>query len=252
MADAPLAGRVALVTGAGRGIGLGISQALSAAGAAVAITYRKDVKSAEAAVAALPSYGKAYCSDVADVDGAQRLIAQVVEDFGQLDILVHNAGIASRGHDVAGTSVEEVRRLLEVHAVGPHQLSRAALPHLRRNARSDIVFISSIATRHHMAGGAPYSMGKAAVEALAHTLAMEERDRGVHVNIVAPGLVDTDMGQRMMRATRGMEDIRDADAESPFGRVCAPSDVAAVVCFLVGSGAQYLTDQRIVVDGGTF
>ncbi|MGY1811130.1 SDR family NAD(P)-dependent oxidoreductase, partial [Blastococcus sp. SYSU D00669] len=116
----------------------------------------------------------------------------------------------------------------------------------------DVVFVSSIATTTWTAGGAPYAMGKAAVEALAHTLAREERAHGVHVNVVAPGLTDTEMGRRLARATRDVDDIRELDDASPFGRVCAPEDVARVVRFLVGPDGAYVNDQRIVVDGGTF
>jgi NAD(P)-dependent dehydrogenase (short-subunit alcohol dehydrogenase family) len=124
--------------------------------------------------------------------------------------------------------------------------------HLRAQERSDVVFISSIASTTWGAGSAPYAMGKAAVEALAHTLAREERRHGVHVNVVAPGLTDTEMGRRLARATRGVEDIHELDGGSPFGRVCAPEDVARVVRFLVGPEGGYVNDQRIVVDGGIF
>jgi NAD(P)-dependent dehydrogenase (short-subunit alcohol dehydrogenase family) len=114
------------------------------------------------------------------------------------------------------------------------------------------VFVSSVAASTWGANGAPYAMGKAAVEALAHTLAKEERGNGVHVNIVAPGLTDTEMGRRLARATRDVDDIRELDDRSPFGRVCAPEDIARVVRFLVGPEGAYVNDQRIVVDGGTF
>jgi NAD(P)-dependent dehydrogenase (short-subunit alcohol dehydrogenase family) len=93
-------------------------------------------------------------------------------------------------------------------------------------------------------------MGKAALEALAHTIAREERAAGVHVNIVAPGLVDTDMGFRLARARSGVDDIRALDAGSPFGHVCSPQEVAEAVLFLVAAG--YVNDQRVTVDGGTF
>ena len=137
-----------------------------------------------------------------------------------------------------------------MHALGPHELCRLALPHLRSRPRSDIVFISSVAAHRFMPGGAPYAMGKAALEALAHTIAREERAAGVHVNIVAPGLVDTEMGFRLARARSGVGDIREMDAGSPFGHVCSPAEVAEAVLFLVTAG--YANDQRITVDGGTF
>jgi NAD(P)-dependent dehydrogenase (short-subunit alcohol dehydrogenase family) len=95
-------------------------------------------------------------------------------------------------------------------------------------------------------------MGKAALEALAHTLAKEERAHGIHVNIVAPGLTDTEMGRRLARAAMGAEDIHDLDGRSPFGHVCSPEEVADVVRFVVSDAAGYVTDQRIGVDGGTF
>ena len=93
-------------------------------------------------------------------------------------------------------------------------------------------------------------MGKAALEALAFTLAKEERPHGIHVNVVAPGLVDTDMGQRLARAMTGATDIRTLDATSPFGYVCQPVDVARVVLWLCSEGAGYVTGQRIECDGG--
>jgi NAD(P)-dependent dehydrogenase (short-subunit alcohol dehydrogenase family) len=121
---------------------------------------------------------------------------------------------------------------------------------MRTRPRGDIVMISSVATSHNMGNGAPYNMGKAAMEALAFTLAKEVRDLGIHVNVVAPGLVETDMGVRLAKATRGVEDIRALDASSPFGRVCQPLDVARVVLWLCSEGAGYVTGQRIECDGG--
>jgi 3-oxoacyl-[acyl-carrier protein] reductase len=124
---------------------------------------------------------------------------------------------------------------------------------MRDCQRGDIVMISSVATTAMAANGAPYAMGKAALEALAMTLAKEEVAHGIHVNVVAPGLVETDMGVRLARAItgdRGLDDLRALDASSPFGRVCQPSDVANVVVWLCSAGAGYLTGQRIAVDGG--
>lgn len=113
--------------------------------------------------------------------------------------------------------------------------------------------ISSVATSSMTANGAPYNMGKAAMEALAFTLAKEERQHGIHVNVVAPGLVETDMGVRLARSftgNRDMTDLRTLDAGSPFGRVCQPLDVANVVLWLCSAGSGYVTGQRIECNGG--
>ena len=251
-----LAGRVAIVTGGGRGIGRGISELLAAHGAIVAVNYRTDAEAAAETVAAIEAAGgsaRAYAAVVNDAAECATLAAAVVADFGGIDILVCNAGIASRGRAVADTEPEEMIRVVATHAFGPHHLAREALPSMRTRGRADIVMISSVATSKHSANGAPYNMGKAAMEALAFTLAKEERPYGIHVNVVAPGLVETDMGLRLARAftgDRAMEDLRSLDAASPFGRVCQPTDVANVVLWLCTEGSGYVTGQRIEVDGG--
>ena len=121
---------------------------------------------------------------------------------------------------------------------------------MRELPRGDVVVISSAATRSWAPNSAPYNMGKAALEALALTLANEERRHGIHVNIVAPGLVDTEMGRRLVKGAMGVDDIRTLDARMPFGRVCRPEDVAAVVRFVVSDAAGYVSGERIYVDGG--
>jgi 3-oxoacyl-[acyl-carrier protein] reductase len=253
-------GRVVLVTGGGRGIGRGISELFGAQGATVAVNYRKDAEAAADTVAAITSAGgsaTAYAASVDDPEQCAAMVQAVVDDFGGIDVLVCNAGIASRGRAVVDTDPDELLRVVATHSLGPHYLSRAAIPSLRARAaergRADIVMISSVATSHMGPNGAPYNMGKAAMEALALTLAKEERPHHVHVNIVAPGLVETDMGVRLSRAMTGrrdLEDLRSLDAVSPFGRVCQPSDIAKVVAFVCSDAAGYVTGQRIEVDGG--
>jgi len=248
-----LDGRVALVTGGGRGIGKGISELLAAEGAAVAVNYRRDEDAALATVDAITAAGgtaRAYQASVDDAEQDARMVENVLADFGYVDLLVNNGGIASRGNAVADTDPAELARVVATHALGPHHLCRLVLPSMRTRPRGDIVMVSSVATSHHSANGAPYNMGKAALEALAFTLAKEERRHGIHVNVVAPGLVDTDMGERLVKALAGVTDIRTLDASSPFGRVCQPADVANVVLWLCSDGAGYVTGQRIQCDGG--
>ena len=249
-------GRVALVTGGGRGIGRGISELLAAQGATVAVNYRRDADAAADTVATIHAAGgeaSAFHASVDDADACATMIDAVVAQFGGLDILVCNAGIASRGYSVADTDPAEMMRVVAAHAFGPHHLARLAVPHLRARGRGDVVMISSVATSTMSANGAPYNMGKAAMEALAFTLAKEERANGIHVNIVAPGLVETEMGVRLARSftgNRDLQDLRSLDAAAPFGRVCQPLDVANVVLWLCSEGAAYITGQRIVCNGG--
>lgn len=251
-----LAGRVALVSGGGRGIGRAISELLAAHGASIAVNYRRDAAAAADTVAAISAAGgraNAYEASVDDAGACAAMVAAVVADFGFVDLLVCNAGIASRGLSVADTDPAELLRVVATHAFSAHHLSRLVLPTMRTRERGDIVMISSVATSTMMANGAPYNMGKAALEALAFGLAKEERPHGIHVNVVAPGLVETDMGVRLARAYTGrteMQDLRTMDAEAPFGRVCQPVDVANVVLWLCGPGAGYVTGQRIECNAG--
>jgi 3-oxoacyl-[acyl-carrier protein] reductase len=255
-----LEGRVALVTGGGRGIGRGISELLASEGAAVAVNYRRDAEAADVTVASIRAangVASAFQASVDDAEACATLVDAVVAEFGGIDVLVCNAGIASRGNSVASTDPAEMMRVVAAHAFGPHHLARCAIPHLRRrgqeSGRADVVMISSMATSNYSANGAPYTMGKAAMEALAFTLAKEERVNGIHVNVVAPGLVETDMGVRLARALTGnndLDDLRSLDAKAPFGRICQPSDVAKVVLWLCSDGAGYITGQRIECNGG--
>jgi NAD(P)-dependent dehydrogenase (short-subunit alcohol dehydrogenase family) len=251
----PLEGRVALVSGGGRGIGAAIAEGLAADGAAVAVNYRRDQEAAEATVAAVTEAGgkaKAYAASIDSWDEDEAMVKAVLEDFGHIDILVNNAGIASRGNSVHDTDPAEMERVVRTHAFGAFYLSKLVLPSMREQPRGDVVMISSAATQGMGAFGSPYNMGKAALEALAMTLYKEERRNNIHVNIVAPGLVETEMGKRLAKATRGVQDIHELDKTSAFGHVCSPEEVASVVRFVVSDAASYVTGQRIYVDGGGY
>jgi NAD(P)-dependent dehydrogenase (short-subunit alcohol dehydrogenase family) len=162
---------------------------------------------------------------------------------------VLNAGIASRGHSIADTDPAELVRVVTTHALSAHRLIQRLLPAMRERPRGDIIAISSSELGAMRANGAPYNMAKAALEALALTLAHEEIANGIRVNIVAPGLVVTDMGSKLVKAKLGLDDISELDATQPLGRIVRPEDVARVVRFL--ATADMLSGQRVVVDGGT-
>ncbi len=248
-----LDGRIALVTGGGRGIGRAIALALAEDGADVAVNYRRDADAAAETVRAVEALGRragAYAASVDSYDEDQAMVEAIARDLGDVDILVNNAGIASRGQSVQRTDPAELERVVRIHALGPHHLCQLVLPGMKKKERGDIVMISSVATLQMAGGGAPYNMGKAAMEALALTLAKEVKRHGIHVNIVAPGLVETEMGRRLVKATSGVEDLRALDASMPFGRVCQPEDVAGVVRFLVSDAGGYLTGEKINVHGG--
>lgn len=254
---APLAGRIALITGASRGVGRGVAVKLADLGATVAVNYRREADAAAEVVAGIVAAGgtaKAYQAAIGDDAAVETMVGEIANDFGPVDLLVSNAGSASRGNTVAETPRAEYEQLLNVHALGPIGLIQLVLPGMRSVAgrpdgRGDIVVISSNTTTSFPTNSAPYTMAKTAMETAMRTLALEERDHGIHANIVAPGLVATDMGRRLVAASEGA-DIGDLDASFPFGRVCRPEDVAGAVAFLCSPDSGYMTGQRVTVDGG--
>ncbi|OBF21572.1 SDR family oxidoreductase [Mycobacterium sp. ACS4331] len=248
-----LDGRVAVVTGSSRGVGRGIALRLARNGAAVAVNYRRGAEAADEVVSEIVSAGgraKAYCAAIDDHDAVDAMVDAVREDLGPVDIVVSNAGTASRGQPVSDTPDADFVSLLQVHALGPIHLVQRVLPDMRAAERGDVVMISSSTVTEAPALSAPYTMAKAAMEMCVRTLAQEEREHGIRANIVAPGLVETEMGRRLVRAATGGGSIEDLARTYPFGRVCTPEDIAGVVAFLVSADAGYVTGQRVTVDGG--
>jgi NAD(P)-dependent dehydrogenase (short-subunit alcohol dehydrogenase family) len=252
MADRELSGRVALVSGGGRGIGRGISQELGAGGARVAIVYHRDREAAEEVAKAIANAGGTATVHQAALESfadCRRVCDEVLSAHGAVDILVSNAGIASRGKTVAETEPAEMERHFGIHVMGAFHLAHLLIPQMRERPRGDVVMVSSTNASTNPARGAPYNVAKSALESLALTLAKEEVRHRIHVNVVAPGLVVSEMGRRLVKAG-GVEDIHSLDAVSPFGHVCEPADVARVVRFLVSEAGGYVTAQRVAVDGG--
>jgi 3-oxoacyl-[acyl-carrier protein] reductase len=248
-------GRVAVVSGGSRGIGRAICLALAEDGHDVVVNYRKDADAAEQTVKDVSALGVraiAVGASVDDFAACEAMVARCVDELGPPSILVHNGGIASRGNSVVDTELDELDRVMRTHAYGGFHLAKLCVPHMVEQERGDVVMISSVATDGMAANGSPYNMAKAALEALARTLAKEVLRHGIHVNVVAPGLVATDMGDRLTKAVTGgrASGAADLDATAPFGHVCRPEEVAAVVRFLVSPAAGYVSGVRIAVNGG--
>lgn len=212
--ERPFQGRVALVTGGSRGVGRAICGMLAAGGADVAFSYRKQAEEAERTLQLIHAAGARGLAVLSSVDSApdnERAVAEAIGAFGSVDILVNNAGIVSSGNRVADTPSEEYVRLMSVHALGPAQLCQLVIPYMRRAGRGDIVMISSRAAVDFEAQAAPYTMAKCAQEALAYTLAAEEGPQ-IRTVVVAPGLIDTDMGRRLVQARPS---VFDEESSSP-------------------------------------
>ena len=245
-----LEGRVAIVTGASRGIGRAISCALARYGASIAVV---DIKDTTATVTEIESLGRQAIGLSADVTSDEQ-VAQAVKEaakaFGKIDILVSNAGIASRGKTVVDSDIEEAMRLFNVHTLGTMRFTKLVVPMMREQKRGDIIFISSHATLIYRPLGGPYVMAKAALEAMARTLAKEERENNIRVNVVGPGITETDMGVRMVKARFGVQDAKDIYDKMPFGRLAQATEIAEMVAFLVSEHGAYITGQVIYVNGG--
>jgi 3-oxoacyl-[acyl-carrier protein] reductase len=241
--------RIALVTGGSRGIGRGIVLALVREGAKVAFVYRGSQQAAESLAAEITSAGgtcKGFQADVAQPDTAQRVVDQVVGDWGRIDILVNNAGVIRDGLFVR-MEPADWQTVIDTNLTGTYAFCRAVAGQMALKQRSGrIINISSVAAEHVNAGQANYAASKGAVNALTRALAVELGSRNVTVNAIAPGFVETDMTE----AVRNKAGDFIQKKLIPVRRLGKPEDIAAVVVFLAGPGASYVTGQVITVDGG--
>jgi 3-oxoacyl-[acyl-carrier protein] reductase len=244
-----LQGKTAVVTGGGRGIGRGIVVELAREGADVAINYRRDRDAAEATADEVRRLGRRAVvlqADVSDRVAVDGMVAAAVEFLGGLDIAVANSGVASRVATVADLDPAEWRRVLATDLDGAFFTARAAIPHVvaRRGA---FIFISSIGADAAAAGGAPYHVAKAGVNALTKVLAKEVAAQGVRVNAIAPGLVRSDMGERLIKF------YGDVVLQAvPLGRAGEPSEIGRAAVFLASDDGSWITGKVLRIDGGAW
>lgn len=246
--SSPLQGKVAVVTGASKGIGAGIAKALAAAGASVVVNYAASKSGADKIVDEICKAGgraAAARGDVAKGADASSIIALAQKHFGRLDIVVNNSGVFEM-KPLEEISDDHFHRQFNINVLGLLHVTQAALPHLSSGA--SIVNISSVVTRITPPGSAVYSGTKGAIDAITGVLAKELAPRGIRVNAINPGLVETE-GTRAAEMI-GTDWEKGFAAQSPLGRTGQPADIADVAVFLASDASRWITGETVTVSGG--
>jgi len=239
--------QVAIVTGGSRGIGRGVCQAFAAEGAKVAVVYKGNKDAADSLVREITEKdgtAKAYQSDVADLASVQTTVEAILKDFGRVDILVNNAGVIN---DALFLQMDPAnwKTVLDTNLGGTFNFCRAVIEPMFRQRKGRIINVSSVAADRVNRGQTNYTASKGAINAFTKALAVEVASRGINVNAVAPGFIETDMSE----AVRNM--AGDAIKKAiPMRRYGKPEDIARVAVFLAGEESSYITGQIIAVDGG--
>ena len=239
--------KIAVITGASRGIGAAIAKKMAENGATVIINYQGSVQAAQALEAEIREKGgKAvtYKCDVSDFDKCEKFIGDIVKEYGRIDILVNNAGITRDGL-LMGMKEEDFDAVIETNLKGTFNTIRHTTRWMLKQKGGKIINISSVSGILGNAGQANYAASKAGVIGLTKTMARELASRGITVNAVAPGFVETDMTEVLPEAVK-----ETSCKQIPLGRFGKPEEIANAVAFLASEEADYITGQVISVDGG--
>lgn len=242
-----LEGKVALVTGAAKGIGKAIALALAADGAAVIVNYNGSRDRAEQTVEEMKALGAdamAYQCNVADTKAADAMIKEIIRIYGRLDILVNNAGI-TRDNLIMKMTEEDFDAVINANLKGCFNTIKAVSRQMLKQRSGRIINITSVSGILGNAGQANYAASKAGIIGLTKTMARELASRGITVNAVAPGFVDTDMTRTLSDSIKAA-----ATARIPLGHFGRPEDIASMAAYLASEKASYITGQIISVDGG--
>ncbi|ERH62747.1 oxidoreductase [Pantoea dispersa EGD-AAK13] len=240
--------KVALVTGASKGIGAAIARQLAADGAKIVVNYAADKNGADKVVAAIEAAGGtavALAADVTDQPQVEALIQSTLAQFGRLDIVVNNAGVYQFAK-IEESSEALYRKQFDINVLGPLLVTGAAVPHLGKG--SSIINISSFVTRVFLTESAIYSGSKGAIDAITGVLARELGPRGIRVNAVNPGLIETE-GTHSTGAM-GSEFQRWNESQTPLGRIGQVQDIAPIVAYLASDDARWVTGEVMMASGG--
>jgi 3-oxoacyl-[acyl-carrier protein] reductase len=242
-----LQGKVCLITGGSRGIGRAIALAMADAGADVAFTYLNNKEKAEEVCLAVREKGvrcKGYCGDAASAKETERVIKEVIAEFGPISILVNNAGI-TRDKSFAKMTKEMWDQVIHVNLDGLFNTTQAVLPSMVEAGWGRILNLSSIVAQMGNFGQANYAATKGAVISFTETLAREFARKNITVNAIAPGFIATDMTKDISEAA-----LMQVKAQTPIGRLGRPEEIADAVVFLASPRAGYITGQTLGVNGG--